>query len=107
MKGAVKATHEAAVATSEVEFHVGNNYNALLVMHEIDNGGGAGGYVSLTIGDKKDGTYIAHHGEGSNIKAADQAASYTCIFKGVSDTVKVKLNRTSGTHNVRVQPINV
>lgn len=105
-KGMYKVTHSAVVAGSAVKHYVGKHYNALLVKH-VMSGTTIGGYVSLKQAEETDGTFVAHHGKGTNIKGAAVAASYYAIFEAVDDYVEVTLNRTDGTHDVTITPVNV
>jgi hypothetical protein len=104
-KGSARTTHAAVIAGSAV-IHRCEGYNALLVHHVI-SGAAIGGYVSLKMGPAADGPFVAHHGEGTNIKAADVAVSYTALFKGIMDHVEITLARTDGTHTVTVQALNL
>ncbi len=105
MKGGVRVTHDAVVSGSEVVVGC-SGFNALLVHHVIV-GATTGGFVSLTMSGKDNGVFVAHHGEGTNIKTTATKDSYTSVFKGIMDWVKVVLNVTDGTHTVTVQPINI
>jgi len=105
-KGSAKPTHEAATSGSAVKSFIGPHFNAVLVKHKI-TGGSTGGYVSLKMDEKTDGTFIAHHGKGQNIKSADTTTSYYALFEAVDDYVEVTLNVTDGTHDVTITPINI
>lgn len=105
-RGAPKVTHNAVETGSAVLYDCGD-YNALVVHHLMENPT-SGGYVSLKMSPTgATGTYIAHHGDGTNIKTQASASSYASIFKGIMKYVEVTLNRTDGKHTVTIQPINV
>jgi len=105
-KGTAHVTHKAVTQGSSVKVQVGKHFNSVLVHHAM-TGQTTGGYVSLKMSDSDNGTFIAHHGKGTNIKSANSATGYTCIFEAVSDWVEVTLNYADGTHTVTVIPINV
>lgn len=101
-KGIAKLVLSAA---GTYKMYIGG-FNALIVHHKI-TGGAAGGYASLKMSDASGGTFIAHHGKGTNIKAADTLTSYTSIFEGLMDYVEVTLAVTDGAHEVTIQPLEV
>lgn len=105
-KGTPEIIKNAVVAAGDPVKRFMGPYNAVLVHHQI-TGGTTGGFVSLKMGGKEGGTFIAHHGKGTNIKAAASATSYTAIFEGLMDWIEVSLAVTDGTHTVTIQPINV
>lgn len=105
VRGGAKVTHAAAIETGSVKISCAG-YNALLV-HHVMSGDGASGYVSLKMSYAESGSYIAHHGDGTNIKAENATASYISIFKGIMDWITVELHVSAGTHTVTVQPINI
>jgi len=102
-KGAAKVTHNAVTVGSSVK-HNCTGYNALLIHHYIE-GATSGGYVDVTMSNQEGGNFIAHHGGGENVKAADSATSYTMLLTGIMDWVSINLNVTDGTHTVIVQPL--
>lgn len=81
-------------------------FDTVLLHHKI-TGGVTGGFASLKMSNATDGTFIAHHGKGANIKSAATTASYTSIFEGVMDWVEITLTATDGTHEVTIQPIEL
>jgi len=105
MKGGIRVTHDTVTNGSNVKINC-TGYNALLVHHYI-TGAITGGFVSIAMSGRDDGNFIAHHGDGYNIKAADSVDSYTSLFKGIMDYVSVNLSVTDGTHTVTIQPINI
>lgn len=105
-KGQPEVIKNAVVAAGDAVKRYIRGYNAVIVHHEI-SGGAAGGFVGLKMGGKEDGTFIAHHGKGTNIKAAASATSYIAVFEGLMDWIEVSLTVTDGTHTVTIQPINV
>lgn len=105
-KGAAKVVHREKTASVSAKVYIGHNYNALLVHHYM-TGTTTGGHVNITMADKEDGNFIAHHGEGTNIQSNDTPNSYTALFKGVMDYINVDLQVTDGTHTVIIQPINI
>lgn len=105
IRGGSRVTHLAATLDKNVKTSC-CGYNALLV-HHVMSGDGASGYVSLKMSDAESGSYIAHHGDGTNIKAENATDSYISIFKGIMDWITVELHVSVGTHTVTVQPINI
>ena len=102
-KGMAQVTHDGVTVGSAVKRNIGP-FNALIVHHYM-TGVTSGGYVSLKMSNLHDGQFVEHHGDGSNIKSADVATSYTALFKGLMDHVEITLNRTDGTHHVICQPL--
>jgi len=82
-------------------------FNALLLHHVITGAPATGGYATITMSPKSGGTFVAHHGDGQNIKGAAVTASYISLFRGILDYIKVVLTVTDGTHTVIVQPLNI
>lgn len=105
-KGTPEVIKNAVTAAGDPVKRFVGPYNAVIVHHKIA-GGSSGGFVSLKMGGKEDDTFIAHHGKGTNIKAAASATSYTAIFEGIMDWIEATLTVTDGTHTVTIQPINV
>ncbi len=104
-KGGSKVVHSAAEAPADYKFNLGP-WNALLIHHRIV-GGSTGGRVLISMSGSIGGTYITHHGKGTNIPAGNQATSYTCLVEGLMDYVNVRLERTDGAHTITIQPLNI
>lgn len=106
-----KQTHTNATtgSTQEIDCY---GYNSLIVWHEM-TGVTTGGYVTAELRHTPGTAGLSHPAPAGNsdfalnAKTAATAIGYVTIFKGVSRYVGVVLNRTDGTHNVRVQPINL
>ena len=102
-KGIAQVVHDGVTVGSAVKRNIGP-FNALLVHHYM-TGVTNGGYVSLKMSNLTGGQFVAHHGDGAGIKSADEANSYTALFKGLMDHVEITLSRTDGTHTVIIQPL--
>jgi hypothetical protein len=98
--------HNAVTTPSVQEFTMPEGLNALLVIHTM-TGQTTGGFVRLEDRFSGGTPGLAHHGKGSNIKSAATATNYVSLFEGVSKIVGIDLQRTDGTHTVRVLPIRV
>lgn len=87
-------------------------YNSLIVWHKM-TGVSTGGYVSIENRYEQGTAGIAHPATstasafGIGVQAEAATSNYVSIYRGVSRYVGVKLNRTDGTHNVWVQPVNL
>ncbi len=102
-RGTPQHLFEDAVLTASETIRLDPGYNALLVIHRM-TGATSGGYVSVSLQTEDADSDADHHGAGQNIPSSDQSEDYTALFTGLSQKVKITLNRTDGTHNVWVIP---
>lgn len=104
--GAIQAAFSAVTSTSDGASSAAinmRNGKTLLVTHLVSGSGSTGGYITCTHSDSEDGTYVTHHGEGTNIPSGASASSYTCVFKNCLPWVKLAIHITDKTHTVKYQ----